>query len=341
MGSMTPQDHLPFRAGLPTSQAARVRASARLHMGFIDPGGTLGRRFGSLGLVLQGPSVVVTVCPADRDELMACGDDADLPRLATHLDRMRQATGRRHPLRVELLQSLPPHAGLGSGTQLALAFGRAFAEVHGLSIDTPALAGLLGRGLRSGVGIAGFDHGGFLVDAGASSSGGPAPVLSRLAFPTAWPVLLVQDTRRKGLHGAEEIEALAGLSPFPRSHAAAVSHELMMRVLPAIIEHDFEPMAQGLSHIQRLIGDHFAPAQGGLHYTSPEVAAVMRWIESQTPAATGQSSWGPTGFAVLPSTRVAEELVAHAHATGVVADGLVLQIVHARNQGAEVLPLPL
>jgi beta-ribofuranosylaminobenzene 5'-phosphate synthase len=335
MGYITPQDYTPLNAGA-APNAVRVRACGRLHMGFIDPSGSLGRRFGSLGLVLQDPAVVVTVCPARRDELMAYGDHEDLPRMARHLQRLRQATGRDTPLRIELSQALPSHAGLGSGTQLALALGRAFAEVHGMTIDTPALAGLLGRGLRSGVGIAGFDQGGFLVDAGAAASGGPAPVLARLHFPDSWPVLLVQDTRRQGLHGAQEIEALAGLPPFARTHAAMVSHELMMRVLPAIIEHDFEPMAQGITHIQQLIGEHFAPAQDGRHYTSPDVERVMRWVESRCLAGVGQSSWGPTGFAVLPSPRVAQELLAQAQAEGLVSEGLRLQIVQARNQGAEV-----
>ena len=34
--------------------AVTVRAPGRLHLGFLDPAGSLGRRFGSLGLVVNG-----------------------------------------------------------------------------------------------------------------------------------------------------------------------------------------------------------------------------------------------------------------------------------------------
>ncbi|HET9641958.1 MAG TPA: hypothetical protein VFP68_01020, partial [Burkholderiaceae bacterium] len=50
----------------------------------------------------------------------------------------------------------------------------------------------------------------------------------------------------------------------------------------------------------------------------------------------GQSSWGPTGFAVLSSEDEAQTVLATARAAGVVDDELVLQIVRPRNRGADV-----
>ena len=42
-------------AAKPIKHAAfSVRAPGRLHLGFLDPSGTLGRRFGSLGLTIEG-----------------------------------------------------------------------------------------------------------------------------------------------------------------------------------------------------------------------------------------------------------------------------------------------
>ena len=35
------------------STAVSVNAPGRLHLGFLDPSGTLGRRFGSLGLMIE------------------------------------------------------------------------------------------------------------------------------------------------------------------------------------------------------------------------------------------------------------------------------------------------
>ena len=40
------------------------------------------------------------------------------------------------PLHLRLVRVLPAHAGFGSGTQLALAIGRAFAQWHGLELST-------------------------------------------------------------------------------------------------------------------------------------------------------------------------------------------------------------
>jgi len=37
-----------------TVRQVSAHAPARLHLGFLDPGGSLGRRFGSLGLVIGG-----------------------------------------------------------------------------------------------------------------------------------------------------------------------------------------------------------------------------------------------------------------------------------------------
>ena len=42
----------------------RVAAPARLHLGFLDPSATLGRRFGSLGLVVEGLETVVEIAPS-------------------------------------------------------------------------------------------------------------------------------------------------------------------------------------------------------------------------------------------------------------------------------------
>ena len=72
---------------------------------------------------------------------------------------------------MHLPRLLPTHAGFGSGTQLALAIGRAFAQLNGIGLSTTQIASSLGRGLRSGVGIAGFERGGLLLDGGPNADG--------------------------------------------------------------------------------------------------------------------------------------------------------------------------
>ena len=318
--------------------AVRVQAPGRLHLGFLDPAGTLGRRFGSLGLVVDGLETVLELQRGGHDEFRAADapSAAELPRARAHLEALRRATGQLAPLHLHIAQALPAHAGFGSGTQLALAVGRAFSSLFGLALPTAKLARLTGRGLRSGVGIAGFDQGGLLLDGGPRADGEPAPLISRIALPSAWRVLLVLDPRVRGLNGEDEKAALATLAPLPREGAAEICHEVLMRVLPGAAGAEFAPFAAGLTRLQRLLGQHFASAQGGQVFASAAVGRLVEWIGTHTPAGVGQSSWGPTGFAVLPSGEAAEAIVAAARAAGMVDAALVLHTVRAREHGAVV-----
>lgn len=319
-----------------------VRAPGRLHLGFLDPSGSLGRRFGSLGLVIGGFETRLSLRRSAQPRITSGNADAarEAERAAEHLALLQAATGLATPLHLHLAEVLPAHAGFGSGTQLALAVGRAFATLHSLNLPTAELAGLLGRGQRSGIGIAGFDEGGLLLDGGPGADGSPAPLLSRIALPPAWRVLLVLERGRSGLSGAPEKQAIEALPPFSQSAAAAACHEVLMRVLPGAASGDFAAFAAGVSRLQQLVGGHFAPAQGGGLFASAAVAAVCNWLAGQTVCATGQSSWGPTGFAVLPSQAAAEALRAAAQAAGVVASGLQLEVVEPLDHGALIERLP-
>src|SRR5262249_56784067 len=86
----------------------------------------------------------------------------------------------------------PPQAGLGSGTQLGMAVARALALAAGRP-DLPAemLARFVGRGLLSALGVYGFAHGGFLVDAGQKTHGTLAPLVARAEVPRDWRVVLM------------------------------------------------------------------------------------------------------------------------------------------------------
>lgn len=333
----------------PRPGAVVVRAPGRLHLGFLDPGGSLGRRFGSLGLVIDGFETVIELAPAAAgtvaDEVTAMTHSAagEIERARTHLAQLRAHTGLDQPLRLRLVQLLPGHAGFGSGTQLALAIGRAFAQCHGLAVDSTVLARWLGRGLRSGIGIAGFDQGGLLLDGGPGADGSTAPVLARLALPLAWRVLVVQDLSAQGLSGLQERQAMAQLTPLPREAAADICHQMLMRVLPGAACGDFAAFAAGITRMQHLLGAHFAPAQGGSAFTSAAVGRLVRWVaeaaeaaEATPGAAVGQSSWGPSGFAIFSSLAAAEAAVRSARAAGLVREGLQLQIVRPRNQGASI-----
>ena len=311
-----------------------VAAPARLHLGFIDPDGSLGRRFGSLGLAIDGPATRVSLRRASRDSVDAePGTEVDVDRVRHHIGTLKRLSGRDTPLAVHLRETLPAHAGLGSGTQLALALGRGFASLHGIDVTTADLAHALGRGRRSGIGVAAFDRGGFLLDGGPGKDG-PAPLLARADFPEPWRVLLALDPRGAGLFGEDEGRALAQLEAMPQTTAAHLAHLVLLRILPALHEIDFTRFAQGVSEVQRVIGAYFAPAQRASAYTSPAVAQLAEWLGANFEAAVGQSSWGPTGFAIFASQGDADRAVDRARAAGQVAAPLALRIVRGLNHGA-------
>jgi beta-RFAP synthase len=290
--------------------------------------------------VVDGFETRVDLSSAVADRVTAAMPAAqpDVVRAELHLQALRRQTGLHDPLHLHLESVLPAHAGFGSGTQLALAVGRAFAMWHGLDVASATLARWLGRGLRSGVGIGGFDQGGLLVDGGPGADGRPAPVLSRVALPDDWRVVVVLDVQHHGLSGQEEKQAIAALPPMPQAVAADICHQVLMRVLPGAACAEFASFAVGITRVQEQLGAHFAPAQGGEPYTSTAVGRLVRWIGEaaggESGAAIGQSSWGPTGFAILPSQHRAETLVEAARVAQRVAPSLQVRIVSGRNRGA-------
>jgi beta-RFAP synthase len=310
-----------------------VVVPARLHLGFLDLHGGLGRRFGSLGLAIDGLQTRLTIRRAQRTEV----EGAERLRAARYLEAMQRILGLDggHHLHVE--EAVPAHAGLGSGTHLALAVAAALRSLHGLPLDVECDATRLGRGTRSGAGIGLFRDGGLVLDGGRHPErGGPPPVISRVAFPDEWRVLVVLDPGRQGLHGDDEGAAFAQLAPFSEQEAARLCRLVLMQALPALAERDLVAFGGAIKELQARLGDYFAPLQGGSRFNSPDVAAVLDLLDREGAHGIGQSSWGPTGFAFAPSLAEAERLatVARRHPR---ARPLDIRICKALNRGATVM----
>lgn len=311
-------------------KAVRVHAPARLHFGFLDLNGSLGRRFGSIGLAIDTPALQIRASGAPRAS--AKGEEAERIRTyllaaAAHLDVSDAAA-------IEVEESIPAHAGFGSGTQIALAVAAALARLNGRDFSATDFADVLDRGNRSGVGLAAFDQGGLIVDGGRDDSGAPPPVLSRLPWPEEWRVVLILDEGAAGIHGRRESEAFRELPVFEEAEAAAICRITLMQILPAAATGDLQGFGAGITAIQARIGDHFAPHQGG-RYASPAVAEVLQAVAARGIAGYGQSSWGPTGFALLPTEAAAQELVASLERPG----RLRFVIARGRNTGATISDL--
>jgi beta-RFAP synthase len=264
-------------------------------------------------------------------EASVTGPDSD--RAGRHLAALCAHLGIRARHRLVVEEAIPSHAGLGSGTQIALAVAAALRTLHGLPLDPGADAMLLSRGNRSGIGIASFSDGGVIIDAGKGPDGGPPPVVARIPFPDEWRVILVLDKQHEGLHGEDEIEAFRRLPPFPREGVGEICAQVVMGVMPGLIQRDFHAFASAISVIQQMVGAHFAPAQGGA-FTSRRIEALVLGLAEAGAAGIGQSSWGPTGFAFAPSEKAAVAFV------DAIEDKLVpetqVRVVRGRNFGAKI-----
>jgi beta-ribofuranosylaminobenzene 5'-phosphate synthase len=326
---------MPTRPGrLSPPPAITVETPARLHLGFIDPNGTLGRAFGSVGLCIEGMGTRITARATQHaPRIDGNVSDDQRERIARYIGQLQNAFGEQQRIDIEVHETPRAHTGLGSGTQLALAVGSAFVRLAGMEASTADIACVLGRGVRSGIGIHGFDQGGLIVDGGRHADMHTTPpLLARLAFPGDWRVVLIDDTSREGLHGDAERHGLASLAPFPAALAAHLSHLVLMRLLPAVAEHDFSIFADAISAMQQIIGEYFAPVQRGV-FASPAVAHALDAIAAETKAGVGQTSWGPVGFAFVESAQDAQRALAAAKRTARDAP-LAFSIATGRNRGA-------
>jgi beta-ribofuranosylaminobenzene 5'-phosphate synthase len=306
----------------------RVEAPARLHMGMLDASGDGPRRFGGLGVAVSRPAVVVEASASD--ELSVEGPDAE--RALAVAQRCRDALGMTTGARVHVLEAIPPHAGLGSGTKLALAVTAALSALAGQSPDPTAMARTAGRGARSAVGLWTFALGGFVVEGGRRPGANePAPLLMRHAMPDEWRCVLAIPAAAPGLSGAPEEAAFSDLRSDPE-RSAEIAQLVLTALLPALVERDVGEFGAALSRIQRLVGDAFAPVQGGTFHpqSGPLVDALLRLGARGA----GQSSWGPAVYGLVGSEEhgrvVARGLEAELGAGGRV------EVVGFDNRGARV-----
>jgi beta-ribofuranosylaminobenzene 5'-phosphate synthase len=308
--------------------AVRVEAPARLHLGMLAVAGDGARRFGGLGVSVSRPAVVLEAEPGD--ELSVEG--ADTERALTFARRCRDALGLPGGAHLRMVEAIPPHVGLGSGTKLALAVAQALAALHGRAVDAPALAQAAGRATRSAVGMWTFALGGLVVEGGVRHGAErPAPLLIRHAVPEEWRIVLVVPKAEPGLSGVAEAEAFGRLVP-SAERSAAIAQLVLTSLLPALVERDLEEFGAALTGVQRIVGDAFAPVQGGRFH--PRAGALVEALLRGGAAGAGQSSWGPAVYGVVGNEAAGRELARHM-ADLVGGEGSV-ELVEFDNRGARV-----
>jgi beta-ribofuranosylaminobenzene 5'-phosphate synthase len=322
-----------------------VRTCARLHLGLLDNNGGQGRLYGSIGLAVNYPSLLLRAETADR--LLVEGLERD--RITTYAQRFIDRYGVPTGAHLSLLNSIPAHVGLGSGTQLGLAVGAALARLAGLRIRTEEIALAVGRGLHSGIGIATFRHGGFVLDGGRriiseppdSSSGRQIdkskapPVIINYPMPKDWFFVIAIPEADPGLSGEKENRAFLQLPEAPARLVERISWVLLMKMLPALVEKDIANFGQALTGIQYMVGDCFASVQDG-RFANPFSEKVVHFLLDSGAAGVGQSSWGPTVYGLVQGRNPARELAKKVQKFMAGMGGGKIFCVQPHNRGAGV-----
>ena len=98
-----------------------ITSPARLHLGFMDLNGSLGRKFGSVGLAIDSIETSVTV---SKNSMQNEHKIDDLNKRAyVYANLILKAYEVDESVTIDVHKKIPEHAGLGSGTQLALTIG--------------------------------------------------------------------------------------------------------------------------------------------------------------------------------------------------------------------------
>ncbi|WP_224333987.1 beta-ribofuranosylaminobenzene 5'-phosphate synthase family protein [Haloprofundus halobius] len=325
----------------------RVTASGRLHFGFCNLSLAHERLYGALGVALDTPELVVDVVADDGvtvDLHVEVDAQAETVReYATRATELLGVSGAH--VRVE--SSLPRHMGLGSGTQLALSV---FAGVAGAYDRAPRVrenAPALGRGGRSGVGVATFESGGFVLDAGhptarftadrpADGEWNVPAVAAQHKIPDDWRFLVVLPDAEPGKSDADEDASMrAAVERADPALADRISGAVVREVLPAVAADAPERFGEAVAEIGRLNGAWYADEQGGV-YRPPVGELVASLSDAPAVYGAGQSSWGPAVYGVTDATRAdAAQEAGEAALASAGIDGEVL-VSASRSAGARI-----
>jgi len=136
---------------------------------------------------------------------------------------------------------------------------------------------------------------------------GLSPLMARVALPEAWRFVLII-LPGQGLSGVSEEEAFGRLPAMRDETSAALREELMDRLVPAAERGDFDRFAESLYRFNRAAGECYGQYQRG-PYATPAAAELIAQLRAEGVRGVGQSSWGPTIFALVPHQTAAERLL--------------------------------
>jgi beta-ribofuranosylaminobenzene 5'-phosphate synthase len=315
------------------SRSVHVRAPSRLHFGMFSFGREDQPQFGGIGVMVDRPAVEITITPAS--EFIAHGSHSHrVERFVAAITTNWQLAA---PPACEIRVSAPPdHVGLGVGTQLGLAVAaglRRYLEQPDLHIEE--LAQSVGRGARSAVGTHGFQSGGLIVDGGKAPGTRLGTLVRRFDVPENWRFVLVRrDAEARGFAGDRETDAFARLPGVSDEVTELLWRIANEEMLPAIERSDCDAFGEAVHSFGSLAGECFAPVQGGA-FATPATADLVAAIRDHGVRGVGQSSWGPTVFALTADETQAQALVDWLRERFEISPGDIT-VARPNNSGAQV-----
>ncbi len=322
-----------------------VQSPARLHFGLTEicPGQPM--LFGGCGMTIDEPSAHLSFETTSSQSSLQYRSQIECTspwkeRIDSVLESTRQAIDRTiEPHFSAQSEAIPigsfriarppmAHAGLGSGTQFACCVATLVAAVRrGLFFDSSSisanaiwkeiasasdstmigkLAEATGRGARSYVGLASHLLGGFIVDHGSAATSSGVRTFDRFSVPDAWRVVLARPNASSTISGAVESDYFHRCAvPNPARHL--MIDLIDKEMIPAIQACDLKRFGEALYQYGHYGGELFRMVQGGV-YRDPAVSELVETIRRHGIMATGQTSWGPTVYAIVENQHSAIQL---------------------------------
>jgi len=288
------------------ARTIEITTPSRLHFGMFSFGRTDVRQFGGVGVMIDQPGVHLRITPAVKFAAMGSMQQ----RTAAVVDRLSNCWQLDTPpaCQIEILNAPPEHAGLGTGTQLELAVTAGLNAFRGGDpLSAEQLAKFSGRGARSAIGTYGFLLGGLLVESGKLPGEVLSPLEQRIVLPEDWRFVVIV-LPGAGLAGEAERRAFSALPAVPPEVTVALRAEVATQMIPATLDQQFGRFSENLYQFNREAGMCFAASQGG-PYASKVIADLIERLRRRGIRGVGQTSWGPSVFALVEQESAAHEVL--------------------------------
>ncbi|MEN4006502.1 MAG: beta-ribofuranosylaminobenzene 5'-phosphate synthase [Methanobacteriaceae archaeon] len=290
-----------------------IKTPSRLHITLIDLNGALGRIDGSVGLTIENPGLTLQAEPQNKGiEIIFKNHDRGEKLMVNYREKIENAAAKMlkflnitSGFKFIVKETYPAHSGLGSGTQISLAVGKAVLNLNNMDMTAPEIAKIVGRGGTSGIGVGTFDYGGFIIDGGHSitekpdflpssaSKASPPPIIARYDFPEDWDIILAIPDISAGASGPEEVNIFHKYCPIPLGDVQKLSHILLMKMMPSVVEADIDSFGDSVNQIQTT---GFKKVE--LELQHPLISTLIENMRSAGAAGAGMSSFGPAVYAV-------------------------------------------